>query len=111
MKSVLLSVCLVAAAVSAPTTLYPTRVSNLEDDVAMGTAIPSSLNCIPSTQTAVLQADQHEVHAVTVEMPKRASLQHASPETWGTLPMSDSAYEQSPYEQSPATTVLRVAMN
>ena len=106
MKSLLLSVCLIAAAVSAPTTLYPTRVSNLEGDVAMGTAIPSSLNCIPSTQIAVLQPDQHEVHAVVVDMPSRASLEHASPENWDTLPTTDS-----PYEPSPATTVLQVAMN
>jgi hypothetical protein len=106
MKSVLLSVCLVAAAVSAPTPLYPTRVSNLEGDVAMGTAIPSSLNCIHSTQIAVLQADQHEVHAVVVDMPSRASLEHASPENWDTLPTTDP-----PYEPSQATTVLQVAMN
>ena len=111
MKSVLLSVCLIAAAVSAPTTLDVTRVSNLEGDVAMGTAIPSTLNCIPSTEIVVLPSDQHEVHAVVVDMPQRASLEHASPETWGTLPMSDPPYEQSPYEQSPATTVLQVAMN
>jgi len=109
MKSVLLSVCLIAAAVSAPTTLYPTRVSNPEGDVAriaMGTSIPSSLNCIPSTQIAVLQADQHEVHAVVVDMPSRASLEHASPENWDTLPTTDPQYEP-----SPATTVLQVAVN
>jgi len=100
MKSVLLSVCLMASAISAPTTLDVTRVSNFDGDVAMGTAIPLTLNCIPST------ADRHEVHAVVVDMPQRASLSHASPETWGTLPMSDP-----PYEQSPATTVLQVAMN
>ena len=106
MKHVLLWLCLTAAAFSAPTPLDLSRVSNLEGDVAMGTAIPSSLNCIPSTQIAVLQADQHEVHAVVVDMPQRASLSHASPETWDTLPMSDP-----PYEPSPATTVLQVAMN
>lgn len=106
MKSVLVSVCLIGAAVSAPTTLDVARVSNLEGDVAMGTAIPSSLNCIPSTQLAVLQPDQHEVHAVVVDMPSRASLEHASPENWDTLPTTDP-----PYEPSPATTVLQVAMN
>ena len=90
MKSVLLSVCLLAPAISAPTTLDVTRVSNSEGDVA---------------------TDRHEVHAVVVDMPQRASLSYASPETWGTLPMSDTPYEQSPYEQSPATTVLQVAMN
>ena len=106
MKSVLLSVCLIAAAVSGSTTLDVTRVSNLEGDVAMGTAIPLSLNCIPSTQIAVLQADQLEIHAVVVDMPQRASLEYASPDTWDTLPMSDP-----PYQQSPATTVLQVALN
>jgi hypothetical protein len=104
MKHMLLSFCLTATAVSAPTTL--TRVSNLDGDVAMGTAIPSTLNCIPSTEIAVLQADQHEVHAVVVDMPPRASLEHASPETWDTLPMSDP-----PYEQPPATPMLQLAMN
>ena len=115
MKSVLLSVCLMASAISAPTTLDVTRVSNFEGDVAMGTAIPSTLNCVPSTEIVALPSDQHEVHAVVVDMPQRASLEHASPETWATLPMFDppyeqSPYEQSPYEQSPATTVLQVAM-
>ena len=74
MKHVLLSFCLIAAAVSAPTTLYLTRVSNFEGGVAMGTAIPSSLKCILSTEIVVLQADQHEVHAVVVDMPQRASM-------------------------------------
>ena len=72
MKNVL-SFCLIAAAVSAPTTLYLTRVLNLEVDVAMGTAIPSSLNC-PSTEVVVGPPDQHEVHAVVVDMPQRASM-------------------------------------
>ena len=104
MRNVLLSLCLTAAAFSAPTPLDLSRVSNLERDVA--TAIPSSLNCIPSTELVVPPSDQHEVHAVVVDMPQRASLAHASPETWDTLPMSDP-----PYEQAPATTVLQVAMH
>jgi len=104
MRHVLLSLCLTAAAFSAPTTLDLSRVSNLEGDVA--TAIPSSLNCIPSTELVVTPSDQHEVHAVVVDMPQRASLAHASPETWDTLPMSEP-----PYEQAPATTVLQVAMH
>ena len=104
MRNVLLSLCLTAAAFSAPTTLDLSRESNLEGDVA--TAIPSSLNCIPSTELVVTPSDQHEVHAVVVDMPQRASLAHASPETWDTLPMSDP-----PYEQAPATTVLQVAMH
>ena len=110
MKNVLLSVCLTAAAVYAPITLYPTRVSNLEGDVAMGiamgTAIPSSLTWVPSTQIVLLQADRLEVHAVVVDMPSRASLEHASPENWDTLPPTDP-----PYEPSPATTALQVTMN
>ena len=111
MKSGLFSFCLIATAVFAPATPYPIGEANLERDGALGAAIPSSLNCIPSTQLAVLQADQHEVHAVVVDMPQRASLSHASPETWDTLPMSEPPFEPSPYEQSPATTVLQVAMN
>jgi hypothetical protein len=116
MKSVLFSFCLIATAVFALTTPYPVHEANLERDGALEAAIPSSLNRIPSTQLAVLQADEREVHAVVVDMPQRASLEHASPETWGTLPTFDppyeqSPYEQSPYEQSPATTVLQVAMN
>jgi hypothetical protein len=103
MKSVLLSVCLIAAAISGSTTL---DVSNLEGDVPMGTAIPSSLNCIPSTQLAVLQADQHGVHAVVVDMPQRASLEYASPDTWDALPTFD------PLDgESPTKPVLQVALN
>jgi hypothetical protein len=109
MKHLLLSFCLTAAALSLPT-------PSLDGDVATRTAIPSTLNCVPSTEIVALPSNQHEVHAVVVDMPQRASLSYASPETWGTLPMSDppyeeSPYEQSPYEQSPATTVLQVAMN
>jgi hypothetical protein len=100
MKSVLFSFCLIAAAVSAPTTPYPIR-----DDGALEAAIPSSLNCIPSTQLAVLQADQHEVHAVVVDMPQRASLEYASPDTWATLPNFDPPDEESP------KPVLQVALN
>ena len=33
---------------------------------------------------------------MVVDMPQRASLEHASPETWATLPMFDPPYEQSP---------------
>ena len=105
MKSVLLSFCLIAAAVSAPTTLHFTRVSNLEGNVAMGTASPSTLNCVPSTEIVGLPSD-HEVHAVVVDMPQRASLEHAFPDTWGALPTFDP-----PDEPSPATTVLQVALN
>jgi hypothetical protein len=116
MKLVLLSLCLFAAGVSAPTTPDLTRATYL-GDVATGTATPSTLNCIRSTELAVLPPDRHEVHAVVVDIPKRASLSHAAPETWDTLPMSDPPYESSPpmsdppYESSPATTVLQVALN
>jgi hypothetical protein len=106
MKSLLLSFCLIAAAVSALTTPNPTRVANVEADDTMGAAIPSSVNCIPSTQIAVAQADQHEVHAVVVDMPQRASLEYASPDTWGALPTFDP-----PDEESPTKPVLQVALN
>jgi len=105
MKHLLLSFFLATAAFSATTTVDFTRALNLEGDIPLETAIPSSrvMVAIPS--------DKPEVHAVVVDMPQRASLSHASPDTWGTLPMSDPPYEKSPYEQSPATPVLQVAMN
>ena len=105
MKSVLLLVCLMAPAISAPTTLDVTRVPNFEGDVAMGTAIPSTLNCVPSTEIVVLPSD-HEVHAVVVDMPQWASLEYASPDTWGALPTFDP-----PDEESPTKPVLQVALN
>ena len=49
---------------------------------------------------------QREVHAVVVDMPQRASLEFASPETWGALPTFDP-----PEEESPAKSVLQVALN
>jgi len=105
MKSVLFSFCLIAAAVSAPTTPYPIREANLERDGALEAAIPSSLNCIPSTQLAVLPPNQDEVHAVVVDMPQRASLEYASPDTWATLPNFNPPDEESP------KPVLQVALN
>jgi hypothetical protein len=105
MKRVLFFFCLIAVAVSAPTTPYSIRVANLERDRALGAAIPSSPNCIPSTQLAVLQADEREVHAVVVDMPQRASLEYASPDTWATLPNFDPPNEESP------KPVLQVALN
>ena len=106
MKQVLLSLCLTAAVITAPTTLDRSRVINVEGDVAIGT-LPSTLIVIP--------LPQHEVHAVVVDMPQHVSLEHASPESWGTLSTFDPPYEQSPattvpHEQSPATTVFQVAM-
>ena len=100
MKHVLVSFSLALAAVFAPNTPY--RV----DDVAMRTAIASTLNCISSTEIAVAPTHQHEVHAVVVDMPQRASLEYASPETWGTLPTFDP-----PDEESPTKPVLQVALN
>src|SRR5262245_6029257 len=98
MKRVLMSFSLALAAVFVPKTPY--RV----DGVAMRTAIASTLNCISSTEIAVAPTHQRELHAVVVDMPQRASLEHASPETWGTLPTFDP-----PDEPSPVTTVLQVA--
>jgi hypothetical protein len=61
MKHVLLSFCLATAALSPPNTVHFTRALNIEGDIPMGTAIPSTLNCIPSTETVVLPSDQYEV--------------------------------------------------
>ena len=96
MKHVLVSFCLTLAAVFAPTTPNLNPV-----DVAMRTA-----NCIPSTEIVVATTDQHEVHAVVVDMPQRASLEYASPESWGALPTFDP-----PNEESPTKPVLQVALN
>ena len=91
MKSLVLSFCLIAAAVCAPTTQYPGLVSR---DIATG------------KNKMVLPSDQHKVHAVVVDMPQRASLEYASPETWGALPTFDP-----PEEESPTKPVLQVALN
>ena len=96
MKHALLSFSLALAAIFAPNTPY--RV----DDVAMRTAIPSTLQCMPSTETN----HQCEVHAVVVDMPQRASLEFASPATWGALPTFDP-----PERESPTKPVLQVALN
>ena len=96
MKHVLVSFCLTLAALFAPTTPNLNPV-----DVAMRTA-----NCIPSTEIAVATTDWHEVHAVVVDMPQRASLEYASPESWGALPTFDP-----PNEESPTKPVLQVALN
>ena len=96
MKHVLVLFCLTLAAVFAPTTPYLNPV-----DVAMRTA-----NCTPSTEIEVPTTDQHEFHAVVVDMPQRASLEYASPESWGTLPTFDP-----PTEESPTKPVLQVALD
>ena len=100
MKRALLSFSLALAAVFAPNTPY--RV----DDVAMRTAITSPLNCISTTEIAVAITDQDEVYAVVVDMPQRASLEYASPDTWGTLPTFDL-----PDAESLTRPVLQVALN
>jgi hypothetical protein len=100
MKHVLVLFSLTLAAVFAPTTPYLNPV-----DVTMRTAncIP---NCIPSTEIVVATTHQHEVHAVVVDMPQRASLEYASPDSWGTLPTFDP-----PNEEAPTKPVLQVALN
>ena len=96
MKHVLVSLSLALVAVFAPNTPY--RV----DDVTMRTAITSTLNCTPSTESN----PHREVHAVVVDMPQRVSLEFASPDTWGALPTFDP-----PDEESPTKSVLQVALN
>ena len=96
MKKVLVSFSLALVAVFAPNTPY--RV----DGVAMRTATTSTLPCMPSTEAN----HQREIHAVVVNMPQRASLEFASPDTWGALPTFDP-----PEEESPAKSVLQVALN
>jgi hypothetical protein len=96
MKHVLVLFCLTLAAVFATTTPYLSPV-----DVAMRAA-----NCTPSTEIVVPTPDQHEFHAVVVDMPQRASLEYASPETWGALPTFDP-----PEEESPTKPVFQVALN
>ena len=71
-------------------------------DVAMRTA-----NCIPSTEIVVATTDQHQVHAVVVDMPQRASLEYASPESWGTLPTFDPPNEESPTASLGSASVIR----
>ena len=98
MKRVLLSVCLMAAAVCAPTNLHITPASNLGAGDVTSNATPFSRPCVQSTE-------QDEEHAVVVDMPKVISLSHASPDTWDELPMSFP-----PYEQPPATDPAQLAM-
>ena len=71
MKHVLVSFSLALVAVFAPNTPYSV------DDVARRTATTSTLNGMPSTENN----HQREVHAVVVDMPQRASLEFASPDT------------------------------
>ena len=95
MKRVLLSLCLSGAVVSAPTALDLTPAPNLRGEVS------ATLQ-----STAAFQAEQDEVHAVVVDMPEVMSLEYASPETWGNLPMP-----VQPYDQPSATPVFQLATN
>jgi hypothetical protein len=88
MKRVLLLFALIGVAVSLPIT----HAFNAEAEDAMSNATLSSHPCVQSTEP-------DEVHAVVVDMPKIISLSHASPDTWGDLPMS-----VQPYDQPPATS-------
>ena len=108
MKHVLLSLCLTAAAVSAPTALDLTRALSPEGDDAISTwtVCSSSHPCAQSTEIVALQSERDEVHSVVVDMPQVISLAYASPETWGSLPTSVRQYEQ-----PPATPMLQLAMN
>ena len=104
MKRVLLPLCPIGIAVSAPATLH------LEGDGAMSMAIAGNVSfpvstCVQSTEIVTLQGEQDEVHSVVVDMPQVISLKYASPETWDELPTVQ------PYEQPPATPVLQVAMS
>ena len=101
MKRALLSFFLALAAVFAPNTPY------CVDDVAMRTAIASTLNCISSTEIAVAPTHQHDVHAVVVDMPQRASLEYASPDTWGALPTFDPPEEAFPEHGIGGSSELR----
>jgi hypothetical protein len=106
MKHVLLSLCLTAAAVSAPTALDFTRALSPEGDEGMSTWTGSSSRlCAQPTEIVALQSERDEVHSVVVDMPQVISLAYASPETWGSLPASVRPYEQ------PATPMLQLAMN
>ena len=80
MKHVLLSFCLSLAAVFAPTTPI-FSCGRCDED---GELPHSSID-----EIVVATTDQHEVHAVVVDMPQRASLEYASPEIWGALPTFD----------------------
>ena len=98
MKHVLVSFCLALAVVFAPTpNLNPVDVA--------------TANCVPSTEMVVATTDQHQVHAVVVDMPQRASLEYASPESWANLPTANLPTFDPPTEESPTKPVLQVALD
>jgi hypothetical protein len=45
------------------------------------------------SQASAQSAEQDEVHAAVVDMPKIISLSYASPDTWGDLPMPVRPYD------------------
>jgi uncharacterized protein YgiM (DUF1202 family) len=59
-----------------------------------------------SLETTTVQSEQAEVHSVIVDTPQVISLEHASPETWDSLPSSVQVDEQ-----LPTTEVMRPSPN
>jgi hypothetical protein len=80
MKHVLLSLCLTAVAVSAPTALDVTGALSPGGDDAMSTwtVCSSSHPGDQSTEILALQSERDEVHSVVVDMPQVISLAYGS---------------------------------
>ena len=57
-----------------------------------------------SLETTTVQSEQAEVHSVIVDTPQVISLEHASPETWDSLPSSVQVDEQLPATDQAAQT-------
>jgi hypothetical protein len=89
MKRVLLSLCLIGAAVFPSATLPIAHSFDLEADDAPSKATLLSHPCLQTTE-------RDEVHAVVVDMPEVISLSYASPDTWDDLPIPVRPYETSP---------------
>jgi hypothetical protein len=94
-----------------PGSQLPSRNEKDRGDVVRndgGAATPNLRGEVSATlqSTAAFQAEQDEVHAVVVDMPEVMSLEYASPETWGNLPMP-----VQPYDQPSATPVFQLATN
>ena len=100
MKHVLVSFSLALVAFFAPTT----PIFHSWHEPWMGAAITVRRSIVFHRQK--VSSHQREVHAVVVDMPQRASLEFASPDTWGALPTFDP-----PEEESPTKPVLQVALN
>jgi hypothetical protein len=104
MKYVLLPLCLIGIAVSAPAEHHLAPAPNFEIDGASSTAITREISPPPPRLQSTVPSAQVEIHAVVVDMPPVISLTYASPETWNTLPPS-----VRPFEQPAATPVLQFA--